>query len=127
MKQVIRTNKAPKAIGTYSQAVKAGNVVYLSGQIPFNPEMMEIVQGGAEKQIAQVFENLKAVAEAAGGNFDNIVKLTVFLTDLNNFPKVNEVMAKYFQEPYPARAVVQVSRLPRDVEVEMDAIMALED
>lgn len=126
MKQVVRTNNAPKAIGTYSQAVKAGNTIYLSGQIPLVPESMEIVQG-IEAQIRQVFENLKAVAKAAGGNLDNVVKLTVFLTDLTHFPKVNEIMATYFQEPYPARAAIQISRLPKDVMVEMDAIMFLGD
>lgn len=127
MKQIIRTNNAPKAIGTYSQAVKAGNLIFLSGQIPLVPATMELVQGDISAQIRQVFENLKAVTEAAGGNMDDIYKLTVFLTDLTHFPQVNEIMATYFQEPYPARAAVQVSRLPKDVAVEMDAIMVLSD
>lgn len=127
MKQMVRSNQAPKAIGTYSQAVKAGNTVYLSGQIPLVPETMEIAAGGIEGQIRQVFENLKAVATAAGGTLDNTVKLTVYLTDLVHFPKVNEIMATYFQEPYPARAAIQISRLPKDVMVEIDAIMFLGD
>ena len=127
MKQVIRTHQAPKAIGTYSQAVKAGNAVFLSGQIPLVPETMEMVSGGIDAQIQQVFENLNAVAIAAGGSFDNVVKLTVFLTDLTHFPVVNEIMAKFFKEPYPARAVVEVSKLPKGAAVEMDAIMILED
>lgn len=127
MKQVIRTHQAPKAIGTYSQAVKAGNLIFLSGQIPLIPETMVLVQGDIAAQIRQVFENLKAVTVAAGGNMDDIYKLTVFLTDLTHFPQVNEIMATYFQEPYPARAVVQVSRLPKDVAVEMDAMMVLSD
>ena len=127
MKQMVRSNQAPKAIGTYSQAVKAGNTVYLSGQIPLVPESMEVVAGGIEAQIRQVFENLKAVATAAGGTLDNAVKLTVYLTDLAHFPKVNEIMATYFQEPYPARAAIQISRLPKDVLVEIDAIMFLGD
>jgi len=127
MKQVIRTHQAPQAIGTYSQAVKAGSLVFLSGQIPLVPQTMNKVEGGIEAQIKQVFENLKAVAEAAGGSFNDITKLTVFVTNLADFPKVNEIMAQYFQEPYPARAVVQVSRLPKDVDVEMDAIMVLDN
>lgn len=127
MKQVIRTNRAPKAIGTYSQAIKAGNMVFLSGQIPLNPETMELVKEGIEAQIRQVFENLKAVAEASGGTLDNIFKLSIFLTDLTHFPQVNEIMAQYFQEPYPARVAIQVSRLPKDSMVEMDGILVLED
>lgn len=127
MKQIIRTHQAPKAIGTYSQAVKAGNAVFLSGQIPLVPDTMEMISGGIEAQIKQVFENLNAVVTAAGGNFDNVVKLTVFLTDLTHFPVVNEIMATYFKEPYPARAVVEVSKLPKGAAVEMDAIMILED
>ena len=125
MKQVIATTQAPKAIGTYSQAIKAGDFVFLSGQIPLVPETMALVSEEITAQIKQVFENLKAVTEAAGGNMNDIVKLSVFLTDLTHFPKVNEVMAMYFQEPYPARAAVQVSRLPKDVQVEMDAIMVV--
>jgi len=124
-KEVISSNKAPQAIGTYSQAVKVGDTVYLSGQIPLVPGMMELEKGDIRAQVARVFENLQAVANAAGGDLSNVVKLNVFLTDLGNFPVVNEVMAKYFQEPYPARAVVGVAALPRGAQVEMDAIMVL--
>jgi reactive intermediate/imine deaminase len=124
-KEIIQTNKAPKAIGTYSQAVKAGHTVYLSGQIPLVPETMTIIEGDVAAQITQVFDNLKAVAVAAGGDLADIVKLNVFLTDLSNFPLVNEIMGHYFQEPYPARAVIGVASLPKDVAVEMDAIMFL--
>jgi reactive intermediate/imine deaminase len=124
-KEIIQTNKAPKAIGTYSQAVKVGQTVYLSGQIPLVPETMTIVEGDIFAQITQVFDNLKAVAEAAGGDFSDIVKLNVFLTDLSHFPLVNEIMGSYFQEPYPARAAVGVAALPKNVAVEMDAIMFL--
>lgn len=127
MKQIIRSDRAPKAIGTYSQAVKAGNTVYLSGQIPLVPETMEVVKGGIDAQIRQVFDNLKAVAEAAGGSLANIVKLNVYLTDLTNFPVINEIMATYFEAPYPARAAVGISALPKGVNVEMEAIMVLED
>lgn len=125
-KEVISSNKAPQAIGTYSQAVKVGDTVYLSGQIPLVPGMMELEKGDIRAQVARVFENLKAVANAAGGDLSNVVKLNVFLTDLGNFPIVNEVMARYFQEPYPARAAVGVAALPRGAPVEMDAIMVLE-
>jgi reactive intermediate/imine deaminase len=124
-KEIIHTIKAPKAIGTYSQAVKVDNAVYLSGQIPLVPETMTIVEGDIDAQITQVFDNLKAVAEAAGGGLADIVKLNVFLTDLSNFPLVNEIMGNYFQEPYPARVAVGVSALPKNVAVEMDAIMYL--
>ena len=124
-KEIIQTDKAPKAIGTYSQAVKVGNTIYLSGQIPLVPETMTIIEGDIKAQITQVFDNLKAVAEAAGGDLDDIVKLNVFLTDLSNFPLVNEIMGLYFQEPYPARAAVGVAALPKGVGVEMDAIMFL--
>jgi len=124
-KTIIQTDKAPAAIGTYSQAVKVDNMVYISGQIPLVPETMEIVEGGIDAQITRVFENLKAVAEAADGSLQDVVKLTIFLTDLSNFPTVNEIMAKYFEEPYPARAAVEVSALPKGVGVEMDAILAL--
>jgi reactive intermediate/imine deaminase len=126
-KQAIQTDHAPKAIGTYSQAIKVDNTVYLSGQIPLVPETMQIVDGDMAAQIRQVFENLKAVATAAGGDFFDIVKLNVFLTDLNHFPLVNEIMAEYFHEPYPARAAVGVAALPKGVAVEMDAIMVLRD
>ncbi len=124
-KEIIQTPKAPQAIGTYSQAVKVDQTVYLSGQIPLDPETMEIVEGDITAQIRRVFDNLKAVTEAAGGNLCHIVKLNVFLTDLSNFPVVNDVMAEYFAEPYPARAAVGVAALPKDVAVEMDAILHL--
>ena len=125
-REIIKTNKAPQAIGTYSQAVRAGNTVYLSGQIPLVPETMEIEQGDMRAQIRRVFENLSAVAQAAGGGLKDVVKLNVFLTDLAHFPLVNEVMAQYFAEPYPARAAVGVAALPKGVPIEMDAIMVLE-
>lgn len=125
-KEIISTDQAPQAIGTYSQAVRVGNTVYLSGQIPLVPETMELVEGDMEASICRVFDNLSAVAEASSGSLADIVKLNVFLTDLTNFPLVNEVMAKYFSAPYPARAVVGVAALPRGVAVEMDAVMVLE-
>ena len=124
-KEIIHTNKAPKAIGTYSQAVKVDRTVYLSGQIPLVPETMTIIDGDITVQITQVFDNLKAVAEAAGGDLSDIVKLNVFLTDLSNFLLVNEIMGLYFQEPYPARAAIGVAALPKNVGVEMDGIMFL--
>jgi reactive intermediate/imine deaminase len=124
-KEIIQTNKAPKAIGTYSQAVKVDHTVYLSGQIPLVPETMTIVEGDITAQVTQVFDNLKAVTEAAGGGLDDIVKLNVFLTDLSHFPLVNEIMGRYFQEPYPARAAIGVAALPKNAEVEMDGIMFL--
>jgi reactive intermediate/imine deaminase len=124
-RQVIQTDAAPAAIGTYSQAIKVGNTVYLSGQIPLVPETMEVLQGDMESQIRRVFENLQAVAQAAGGSLADLVKLNVFLTDLSHFALVNEVMADYFQQPYPARAAVGVASLPKGVPVEMDAIMVL--
>jgi len=124
-KEIIQTNKAPKAIGTYSQAVKVDHTVYLSGQIPLVPETMTIVEGDITAQVTQVFDNLKAVAEAAGGGLDDIVKLNVFLTDLSYFPLVNEIMGRYFQEPYPARAAIGVAALPKNADVEMDGIMFL--
>jgi reactive intermediate/imine deaminase len=124
-KSIIRTENAPQAIGTYSQAVKWGQVVYLSGQIPLVPETMLIVSDDISDQIKQVFDNLKGVAEAAGGDLSDIVKLNVFLTELSHFPVVNEIMAIYFQEPYPARAVIGVAALPKDANVEIDAIMHL--
>jgi len=123
-KQIIHTAKAPAAIGAYSQAVKVGGTVYLSGQIPLDPAtMVMVVEGGMDAQIRRVFDNLAAVAEAAGGSLDDIVKLNVFLTDLANFAKVNETMAKYFKEPFPARAAVGVKELPRGALVEADAVM----
>jgi len=122
-REVIHTDKAPQAIGTYSQAVRVGDSVYLSGQIPLVPETMEMVEGNMEAQIRRVFDNLSAVAAAAGGSLADIAKLNIFLTDLTHFPLVNQVMADYFQEPYPARAAVGVATLPKDAQVEMDAIM----
>jgi len=124
-KEIISTEKAPQAIGTYSQAVKTGSTVYLSGQIPLIPETMEMVDGDIKQQIHRVFQNLQAVANAAGGDLSDVVKLNIFLTDLTDFPQVNEVMAEYFQQPYPARAAVGVAALPRAAGVEMDAIMVL--
>jgi len=124
-REIIVTERAPQAIGTYSQAVKVGETVYLSGQIPLVPETMELVQGEIRQQIRRVFDNLQAVAEAAGGSLADVVKLNVFLTDLTNFPVVNEVMEDYFSQPYPARAAIGVAALPRGAAVEMDAIMEL--
>lgn len=124
-KQIIHTDKAPRAIGTYSQAVRVDRTVYLSGQIPLVPETMTIIDGDISAQITQVFDNIKAVAEAAGGDLSEIVKLNVFLTDLSHFPIVNEIMGRYFQEPYPARAAIGVAALPKASGVEMDAIMVL--
>jgi len=125
-RETIKTNKAPQAIGTYSQAVKVGDSVYLSGQIPLVPETMTLESGDMRAQIQRVFENLAAVAAAAGGGLRDVVKLNVFLTDLAHFPLVNEVMAQYFREPYPARAAVGVAALPKGAAVEMDAIMVLD-
>jgi len=124
-KKVIHTNKAPEAIGTYSQAVGHQGLVFISGQIPLDPDSMEVVSGGIESQIQRVFENLSAVCAAAGGSLDDIVKLTIFLTDLGAFPEVNTIMGQYFTAPYPARAAVEVSALPRGVNVEMDAILGV--
>ena len=121
----ISTLEAPAAIGTYSQAVRAGDTVYLSGQIPLDPKTMKIVDGDFEAQARRVFDNLRAVCRAAGGDFDRVVRITVYLTDLANFAKVNEVMATYFREPYPARAAIGVSQLPRGSLVEIDAVMHL--
>ena len=125
-REIIRTDKAPQAIGTYSQAVKVGTTVYLSGQIPLVPETMEMVEGDIEVQIRRVFDNLQAVAQAAGGSLADVAKLNVFLTDLSHFPVVNQVMAEYFSEPYPARAAIGVAALPKDAEVEMDGVMELD-
>lgn len=124
-RQSIQTDRAPQAIGTYSQAIRSGNTVYLSGQIPLVPATMELVAGDMEAQIRRVFDNLAAVAEAAGGSLADVVKLNVFLPDLGHFALVNEIMAEYFQAPYPARAAVGVAALPRGAQVEMDAIMEL--
>ena len=124
-KTIIATENAPAAIGTYSQAVKASDTVYLSGQIPLDPKTMEMVTESFEAQAVQVFDNLKAVAEAAGGSLNDCVKLTVLLSDLANFAQVNEVMAKYFEAPYPARAAFAVKALPKDADIEVDAVMVL--
>ena len=124
-KKIIHTDSAPKAIGVYSQAVRAGQTVYLSGQIGLDPASMQMVEG-IEAQIVRVFENLRAVAQAADGSLDEVVKLNVYLTDLAHFTRVNEIMAKYFREPYPARAAVGVASLPRGALVEMDAILVIE-
>jgi reactive intermediate/imine deaminase len=124
-KAVIHSDKAPDAIGTYSQAIKVNNTVYLSGQIPLDPDTMELVDGPIENHIRRVFDNLAAVCEAAGGGLQDIVKLNIFLTDLGNFAPVNEVMATYVEEPYPARAAIGVASLPKGADVEMDAVMVL--
>ena len=124
-RQIIKTSNAPAAIGTYSQATRYGDTVYLSGQIGLIPQSMELVEGGIEAQIHQVFNNLAAVCKAAGGGLENILKLTVFLADMTHFPKVNAIMAEYFAEPYPARAAVGVASLPKGALVEMDAILGL--
>jgi len=124
-KEIIQTKNAPQAIGTYSQAVKIDNTVYLSGQIPLDPETMILVDTDIGAQVCRVFDNLKAVAQASGGSLADIVKLTIYLTDMNNFPTINEIMATYFQAPYPARAAVGVASLPKGADVEMDAIMVL--
>lgn len=125
MKTKIQTALAPQAIGTYSQAVKCAQTVYISGQIPLDAKTMTMVDGGFAAQAEQVFLNLKAVATAAGGSLDAVVKLTIFLTDLANFPVVNEVMARHFSEPYPARSTIQVSALPKNAQIEIDAVMVL--
>jgi reactive intermediate/imine deaminase len=124
-KEIISTDKAPQAIGTYSQAVKTGNTVYLSGQIPLRPDTMTLVEGGIEQQATQVFKNLTAVAEAAGGSLDDAVKVNISVIDLGDFATVNEVMARFFAEPYPARACVQVAALPKDALIEVEVILAL--
>lgn len=124
-KQAIHSDNAPAAIGTYSQAIKAGSLVFLSGQIPLDPATMEIVDGDFEARARRVFENLAAVATVAGGSLDDVVKLTVFLTDLDTFATVNSVMEDYFEQPFPARAAVGVASLPKGVDVEADAIIAL--
>jgi len=124
-KTIIHTDKAPQAIGTYSQAVNHNGLVFVSGQIPLDPESMEMVEGGIAAQIHQVFKNLSAVCTASGGSLNDIVKLTVFLTDMGNFPQVNTIMEQYFTAPYPARAAIGVAALPKDAEVEMDAILAV--
>jgi len=127
-KNIISTSKAPAAVGTYSQAVAVtgGTSIYLSGQIPLVPETMEVVEGNIEAQIHQVFKNLTAVCHEAGGDLSNIVKLNIFLTDLNNFAVLNEIMASYFDQPYPARAAIGVNELPKGVSVEMDGVMVID-
>ena len=124
-RQSIHTERAPQAIGPYSQAIRAGDTVYLSGQVPFDPATMQLVSGDIEAQTRRVFENLKAVAEAAGGSLENAVKLTIFLTDLAHFAKVNEVMASYFAKPYPARSTVGVAQLPRGAQIEIECVLHL--
>ncbi|MGB5571019.1 MAG: RidA family protein [Sedimenticolaceae bacterium] len=124
-RDIITTDQAPQAIGTYSQAVKVGNTVYLSGQIALDPESMTMVDGDTEVEIRRVLDNLQAVARAAGGSLDDMVKLNVFLVDLANFALVNQVMAEYFHEPYPARAAIGVASLPRDASVEMDGVLEI--
>lgn len=124
---IITTDNAPAAIGTYNQAIKTGTTVYLSGQIPLIPETMEIISDDFEQQAEQVFKNLAAVCEASGGSLANAVKLNIFLTDLGQFAKVNEIMAKYVAEPFPARAAVQVAALPKNVQIEIDGILELSD
>ena len=124
-RETVHTDRAPKAIGTYSQAVRAGDAVYLSGQIPLDPQTMELVTGDIEKEIRQVFENLTAVAEASGGSLAKAVKINVYLTDLAHFAKVNEIMAQYISQPYPARAAVGVAQLPRGARVEIDCVLYL--
>lgn len=124
-REIIKTDNAPQAIGTYSQAIKVGDTVYLSGQIPLIPKTAELVGAEMEAQIRRVFDNLAAVADAAGGSLADVVKLNIFLTDLAHFPLVNQVMAEYFAEPYPARAAIGVASLPKGAGVEMDAVMVL--
>ncbi len=123
-KAIIHTSHAPEAIGPYSQAVKVGNTVFLSGQIPLDPKTMQLVQGSIEQEATRVFDNLKAVAEAAGGSMGDFVKVSIFLTDLNDFATINEVMKRYFSAPYPARACVQVAALPKGARVEIEGIMS---
>lgn len=124
-KKTVHSDAAPAAIGTYSQAVDHNGLVFISGQIPLDPATMEVVEGDFEARARRVFENLKAVAEAAGGSLDDVVKLTIYLTDLGNFATVNSVMSEYFTEPYPARAALGVASLPKDVDVEAEAILGL--
>lgn len=124
-KSVIHTDKAPQAIGTYSQAVKSGTTIYLSGQIPLVPETMQMVSDDFSQQAKQVFENLQAVCEAAGGTTNDLVKVNIFLTELSNFSTVNEIMSQYFKQPYPARAAIGVKELPKGSQIEIDGIMEL--
>lgn len=124
-REIIKTDKAPQAIGTYSQAVKVNQTVYISGQIPLVPETMELVEGDIAIHIRRAFDNLKAIAQAAGGDLKDVAKLNIFLIDLSHFPTVNEVMSEYFTEPYPARAALGVASLPKGAQVEMDAVLEL--
>ena len=124
-RSIVQTARAPQAIGTYSQAVRAGDTVYISGQIPLEPATGALVSGDIDAEIRRVFDNLKAIAEAAGGSLASVVKLSVFLTDMGHFPRVNEIMATYFAQPYPARAAVGVAALPRGARVEMECILSL--
>ena len=126
-KRIISTEKAPAAVGTYSQAVAItdGTTIYLSGQIPLVPETMEVIEGGIENEIHQIFKNLSTVCEEAGGSLNDIVKLNIFLTDLNSFVILNEIMATYFEQPYPARAAIGIKELPKGVSVEMDGVMVV--
>jgi reactive intermediate/imine deaminase len=124
-RQIIQTERAPKPIGTYSQAVRVGDTVYLSGQVPFDPATLDFVGGDIEAQTRRVFENLKAVAEAAGGSLDQAVKFTIFLTDLSNFAQINAVMAEYCRQPYPARSTIGVAQLPRGARVEIECVLHL--
>jgi reactive intermediate/imine deaminase len=126
MTRIIRTDHAPAAIGTYSQAVAVGQTVYVSGQIPLDPATGTLVTGSIDSEIRRAFDNLLAIAQAAGGTLDDVVKLTLYLTDLGHFPQVNQIMAEYFQEPYPARATIGVASLPRGARIEMDCILSLE-
>lgn len=127
MRSIISTPNAPAAVGTYSQAVKVGSTVYVSGQIPLDPATGQLVDGPFERHVRRVFDNLKAIIEAAGGDFGHVVKLNVFLTDLSNFAALNQVMAEYFDEPYPARAAIQVAALPKGACVEMDCVVELQE
>jgi len=124
-KSVIHTDKAPQAIGTYSQAIKSGTTVYLSGQIPLVPETMQVISEDFSEQAHQVFKNIQAVCAAADGSINHLVKVNIFLTDLSNFATLNEIMSQYFKQPYPARAAVQVSALPKGVQIEIDGMMEL--
>ncbi len=125
-KIIVETDRAPRAIGTYSQAVKVGSTVYLAGQIPLHPGSMELVEGDFDQQVRRALDNLKAVAEAAGGGLDDAVKLNVYLLDLQNFGAVNEIMAQYFTAPFPARAAIQVAGLPKGAQVEIDGVLELD-
>lgn len=126
-KQIIHTDNAPSAIGAYSQAVRAGNTVYISGQIPLDPKTMQVVEGGFEAEARQVFDNLKAVVHAADGDLSDVVRATIYMLDLANFAQVNEIMSEYFDTPYPARAAVGVAQLPKGVAIEIDAILYLSE